>query len=340
MRKFLLAVALLLGIIFLIGQFSEVQTILQTLQKGDWRYLSLAFLVQMAWMGCVAASYWVIYRLLNLQEKFSVLFNLAAAANFVNVVAPTAGMGGMAVLVGHARQEEYSSGRAAIAGALFILFDYLGFMSVLAIGIFVLFRRNNLTWVEVSATLILVVIAVTLSVLLYLGTHSAEALGRALAWIARRVNVFTRLFVKRDSLSENRAQEFARDAAQGLMEIRAKPTNLLAPLGLALLNKLLLITVFTLIFLSFDVPFTPGTIIAGFSVSYLFLIVSPTPSGIGVVEGILTLTLRSLNVPLGAAAVIALAYRGVSFWFPLIIGMFSFRIMGGSKNIDTPQEFV
>lgn len=340
MRKFLIAVALLLGIIFLIGQFSEVQTILQTLQKGDWRYLGLAFLVQVVWMGCVAASYWIIYRLLNLHEKYYVLFSLAAAANFVNVVAPTAGMGGMAVFVGHARQEDYSSGRAAIAGALYILFDYLGFFCVLTLGIVVLFRRNNLTWVEISATMILVVIAVGLAVLLYLGTRSAEALGRALAWMVGLVNAGSRFFVKRDYLSEKRAHEFARDAAQGLKEIRANPANLLAPIVLALANKIILITVFTLIFLSFDVPFTLGTIIAGFSVSYLFLIVSPTPSGIGVVEGILTLTLRSLNVPLGAAAVIALAYRGVSFWFPLIVGMFSFRIMGESKNIDTPEEYV
>lgn len=340
MRKFLIALAIMLGVIFIIGQFSEVQSILQTLQKGDWRYLGLAFLVQTIWMGNVAASYGIIYRLLNLSEPLGVLFNLAASANFINVVAPTAGMGGMAVFVGHAQKENYSSGRAAIAGALYILFDYVGFLIVLALGIFVLFRRNHLTGIEIGASVILVLIAASLAVMLYLGTRSAEALGKALAWLAAGVNRGSRLLIKRDYLSEQRAYSFARDAAEGLKEIRGKGPLLWIPAGLALTNKLLLITVFTLVFLAFDVPFTPGTIIAGFSISYLFTIVSPTPSGIGIVEGALTLTLRSLNVPLGAAAVIALAYRGISFWFPLLIGMFSFRILGESKDIDTPSEVV
>lgn len=330
----------MLGVIFIIGQFSEVQSILQTLQQGDWRYLTFAFIVQLVWMFNVAASFRVIYRLLNLSETVSVLFNLAAAANFVNIVAPTAGMGGMAVFVGHAQKENYSGGKAAIAGALYLLFDYLGFLIILSLGIFVLFRRNHLTGIEVGASIILILIAAALTVLLYLGTRSAQALGRALAWLARAVNVFSQLLIKRDYLSEQRAYGFARDAAEGLREIRSKRINLLMPAGLALTNKLLLISVFTLIFLAFDVPFSLGTIIAGFSISYLFTIVSPTPSGIGVVEGLLTLTLRSLNVPLGAAAVIALAYRGITFWFPLFIGMFAFRILGESKDIDTPSEYV
>jgi uncharacterized membrane protein YbhN (UPF0104 family) len=122
-RKFIIALAILLGVIFIIGQLSEVQSIIETLQQGDWRFLIIAFLVQTVWLGNVALSYWAIYRLLNLREKTFTLFNLAAAANFVNVVAPTAGMGGMAVFVSHARKESYSGGRAAIAGALYVLFD-------------------------------------------------------------------------------------------------------------------------------------------------------------------------------------------------------------------------
>ena len=68
---------------------------------------------------------------------------------------------------------------------------------------------------------------------------------------------------------------------------------------------------------AFEVPFTAGTIIGGFSISYLFLIVSPTPSGIGIVEGIMPLALSSLSVPWSQAVIITLAYRGITFWLPL-----------------------
>ncbi len=340
MRKFIFAIAILLGVIFLIGKLAEVQAVVATMQKGDWRFLILAFGIQIIWLGNVAISYWTIFRVLDLHETPLTLFNLAAAANFINVVAPTAGMGGMAVFVGQSRKAGYSSGRAAIAGALYVLFDYLGFICVLALGIFVLVRRNNLTWIELTASIILVIIAAGLAVLLYLGTRSANTLGRTLAVMAGWINIGSRFLLKRNYLSERRAYEFAQDAADGLVEIKSRPTNLFLPAALALTNKLLLIVVFMLVFLAFGVPFTAGTIVAGFSISYLFMIVSPTPSGIGVVEGVLTLTLRSLNVPLGAAAVIALAYRGIAFWFPLLIGMVAFRIVGTDEDIDTPKEYV
>jgi uncharacterized protein (TIRG00374 family) len=78
-------------------------------------------------------------------------------------------------------------------------------------------------------------------------------------------------------------------------------------------------------FLAFQVPFSIETIIGGFAISYLFLIVSPTPSGIGIVEGIMPLALTSLRVPWSEAVVITLAYRAVTFWFPLAVGAWAIR---------------
>ena len=94
---------------------------------------------------------------------------------------------------------------------------------------------------------------------------------------------------------------------------------------LAFANKALLMCVLTASFLAFQVPFSIETIIGGFAISYLFLIVSPTPSGIGIVEGIMPLALTSLRVPWSEAVVITLAYRAVTFWYPLGIGAWAFR---------------
>jgi uncharacterized membrane protein YbhN (UPF0104 family) len=66
----------------------------------------------------------------------------------------------------------------------------------------------------------------------------------------------------------------------------------------------------------------------------MFMIVSPTPAGIGVVEGALTLGLHSLNVSLGNAALVALAYRGITFWIPLLFGMLSLRWLGRAEKIQ------
>ena len=61
MRKLIFAIALLLGTMFLIGQFAEMQAIVDTLKHGDWRFFVLALLVEALWVVNVAVSYRVIF---------------------------------------------------------------------------------------------------------------------------------------------------------------------------------------------------------------------------------------------------------------------------------------
>jgi hypothetical protein len=100
-------------------------------------------------------------------------------------------------------------------------------------------------------------------------------------------------------------------------------------------KQTLLIMIFFLMFLAFNQPFSVGTLIAGYSIGYLFLIVSPTPSGIGFVEGSMTLALASFRIPLAAAGLITLAYRGITLWLTILYGMVSLRII--NRKNDSPS---
>jgi hypothetical protein len=41
MRKFLFALVLLIGVLFIMARFAEVQAIVETLQRGDWRFIAV-----------------------------------------------------------------------------------------------------------------------------------------------------------------------------------------------------------------------------------------------------------------------------------------------------------
>ena len=337
MRSLIIALVLLLGLVFVFIHFGEVQAIADTLQRGDWRFLLLAVGVQVAWVLNMAASFRAVYRGIGLEEKIERLFLAVAAANFINVVAPSGGMGGIAIFISQANKRGQSTARVTVAGVLVVLFDYLGFLCVLCLGLIVLLRRNHLGSIEVIASVILAFIACVLASILYVGMRSADAMGRLLAWMARLGNRILHPFIHREYISEDRAINFAREAAEGLQLLRQKPENLLMPAALGLSSKALMISILFLVFLAFDVPFSVGTLIAGFSIGYLFIIMSPTPAGIGFVEGALTLSLRSLNVPLGAATVVALAYRGITLWIPLFFGMLAFRWLSRETGIQSPK---
>jgi uncharacterized protein (TIRG00374 family) len=327
MRKFIIAVVLFLGFVFVVAKLAEIQSIAETLQRGIWWFLGLALIIEFLWFINCGASFRAIYRAMGIEEQLGTLSLIVSAANFVNVIAPSAGVGGLAIFISEARRRNYSPARAAVAGVLFLLFDYLGLISILLVGLVILIRRNDLTLVVILASAALVGLAMLFAFLLNLGMQSALALGNTLARMAHFINRILHPFIHRDYLSEVRAHEFAHDAADGLIKMRDDPKTMLMPLFLALTNKTALIIILTLVFLAFKIPISIGTIIACFSIGYLFVIISPTPAGIGVVEGALTLALTSMYISLEDAAVITLSYRGITFWIPLLFGMVSLRVL-------------
>jgi hypothetical protein len=92
--------------------------------------------------------------------------------------------------------------------------------------------------------------------------------------------------------------------------------------------------VLLLMFYAFNIPPRISTLFASFALAYLFLIISPTPAGIGIVEGVLTLGLTSLAVPLSAAALIVLGYRAITFWLRLFVGM----ILVQQFSLQSPDQ--
>jgi uncharacterized protein (TIRG00374 family) len=340
MRNFIIAVGLLLGVIFLATNFTEIEQITATLQRGDWRFILLSVLLVLLWLVNMAASYKTIFHVIGIEETLGQLLILTASATFINVIAPSGGVGGMSVFIADARQKGKTGARALVAGALFVIFDYLGFFLLLSLGLIVLFRRNILGGTEIAASVILLLMFTGMSLLLYLGFKSEQALADALAWLARAGNRLLKPLRRRKKFSEEGARSIAHDAVGGLNELRNRPLELIYPFLLAISNKLLLLLIFFLTFKAFQVPASIGTLIAGTSLSYLFLIVSPTPYGLGVVEGVLTLALRSMYIPVSDALVITIAYRGVIFWIPLLLGAVSIRWVGkpAEKELDRSPE--
>ncbi len=335
MRKFVLALVLLLALYFFLTRAADVEKVVITLQRGDWRWLTLAVGLHFAWIVNVAASYRAIYRLLGLKERLEWLLVLSLAADFVNIVAPAAGVSGAAVFIADSHQRDQPTGRVTAAVALAVLYDYLGFFIVLGLGLAVLIRRDQLGIAEIVASLVLVIVAVIIGGLLYLGMRSGEGLGNALAKIGSIINRVLRPFIRRDYLDLQQAHSFANDVSEGLIQARRSRGGVVLPAALALCKQALLISILFMVFMAFAQPFSVGTIIAGYAIGYLFMIVSPTPSGIGFVEGAMTLALVSLNVPLAAAAVITLAYRGISLWLTLAYGLIAFRWLGRHPSAST-----
>src|SRR5688500_11137758 len=97
MRNFIFVILLFLGIALVILSFGEIETIVNTLQQGNLWFVLLMLLAQVAWFFVIGRMYRSVYHLLGMDDTTVNLSIVAAAANFINIVAPTAGMGGIAL---------------------------------------------------------------------------------------------------------------------------------------------------------------------------------------------------------------------------------------------------
>ncbi len=325
MRKIFWIAIVFLTVGFIFFSFSELQSITEILRQANLGILLAAIFVQLFWVYNLGLTFQSIYWLMGLKENSFYLAKLAAATNFVNVVAPTLGLGGMALFVNYGKKRGYPGGKVTATTAIFLLLDHGSFIAILLLGIIVLIRRNNLSTGEIGAASFLLLVFSVFFSLILIGMRSAKKLEAVLRYLTRLVNRITAPFIHRPYINEARATHFANEVAEGLINIRRYPKRLLKPIFFSLLNKSLLVFVVLMMFTAFKVPFSAGTIIGGFSIGYLFQLVSITPSGVGFMESAFTLGLKSLGVNWGHAVIITLSYRAITLWFPLGLGAIAFR---------------
>ena len=147
--------------------------------------------------------------------------------------------------------------------------------------------------------------------------------------IQNLVNAVFRFFKRPEPLphKDNTHEEWAVSQVTQFREsaemVFADPKRLLAPAGVAILAHLLNMFSLHVLLAAFDIGPDFGASLSAFSVCLLFWIVSPSPDGIGFVEGFVAHNLTKMHVAQWPAALAAaLAFRGITLYLPVVIGAF------------------
>lgn len=312
----------------------EITNILSVLGDADGRWLLLAVAAQVLWLFIIAGALIACYRLLGINEKLSRMVPVMAAANFINVVAPSYGAGAMAVFIADGRQRGKPAGKVSTASLLYSAYDYLGMLISIGLGFAILAYHQLLKPGYIIAAVFVFSIGISLTFIMVMGVFAADQLEPLLTGLARWVNRRLKPFIRRDLLNLRRISKLARDIAAGLHEIRRSPTNLILPAVLTIARKVSMVLILYLVSLAYRTPLELPNLVATFSISYLFTIASFTPSGVGFVETAMPVTMNSFGVGWDKAVAIALAYRGITFWLTLAYGIIAVRWVGYKPTPD------
>ncbi|MCA9375086.1 flippase-like domain-containing protein, partial [Candidatus Dojkabacteria bacterium] len=123
-----------------------------------------------------------------------------------------------------------------------------------------------------------------------------------------------------------------------IFEDESRRGGILSAVLRSLLMHLCQIGVLVTVFWAFGAH--PGlmSIISIYSVLFLFTIISPTPQGIGVVEGFAQLAMVPFGIDKSLGLVVTLAYRAINLWIPVAIGFVVFRMNGVEVQVKTSVD--
>jgi uncharacterized protein (TIRG00374 family) len=296
---------------FFVSRRAEVEAVVRTLARGQWGWLLAAALLQAASYTLYALDYRQAFRSVGIRERALSLLPILLASLAVGEVAPVGWAAGSAVFVRYAVGKGSPPERAAIGTLLAQAADLLAFTAAFVLGMAFLFLQHDLQPAEIAGAVMLLCMN--------------AALGTVLLLALWQPGILPRLLRRLPSRTVDRAKRLAEGLAATAAEVRSNPqwpaTALSAALGAHVLNVVSLY----LVFLAFHQSVGLGVLVTGYGIGTLAWMASPVPAGVGVVEGAMALAYTSLGVPAGSAAVIAIAYRGLSFWLPLIAGIVFLR---------------
>jgi phosphatidylglycerol lysyltransferase len=319
-------IVLVLTVLFLwlvVSRFTELEQLRSTLAQGQWGWIFAAVLTQILYYWVFTASYQSAFYTIDISTRTRDLIPVTLGSLFINVVVPAGGAGGAALFADDLARRGKPAAGAASGVLLQLIADFSAFTLLLIPGLIYLFIRHDLKAYEIVAAVILLLVTVGLSGVLMLGVWKPEWLRRLFAssqytagWIYGRFN-------RSLSLADDWAQKNAKEFNQASAAVASHPLRLIRTVALAFLAHLIDIMSLYILFRAFNQPIGLDTLVAGYAVGILFWIVSITPQGIGVVEGVMALTFTSLGIPAAVAATVVLAFRGLTFWIPMLLGFFA-----------------
>jgi len=342
-RRWLLWLLMIGFVWVVVSRYTEIEELLKILGQGQLLWVLAAALLQMGYYTVFAALYQAAFHTVEVKSRLRELLPLMFASVFVNVAAPTAGASAMALFMDDSARRGESPTRTAAGIVLVLVTEFSAFLPLLALGLVYLFLQHDLELYQIIGAILMVLLIMGLTAVLLLGLWRPGVLHRLLLWTKLVANRVGGWFNRPALLSEDWPEATAAEFQEAARAIVAHPRRLAYTLTVALeLHLVDLLSLYTL-FRAFRQPVSFGALLAGYAMGFLFWIVSPTPQGVGVVEGVMALVYTSLGVGAEGATVIALAFRGLTFWLPFGAGFLLLRRLktfraGAQTPGDSPRR--
>jgi len=314
--------ALFLAVLLRVADLGALRT---ALLPAAPQWLLAATLLAAAFAVNQGALYQGVFAVLGEDVRLGQAVHLSLVMAFGSLALPGGTASGIAYFVSAANDRGIGPSRALLASLAYYLFEYGALLPVLLIGVAVLRLHHDLAPASLAALAFFYGTALGTAGLMVWGVVRPHTVARTLtvsaAWLHRMVPGIRRFLIP------PAVARFADEIQEILVLARRRPFRALRPLLHAALLQVIALALLDAVFVALGVRLAPAVLVAGYAVGTIFMLVSITPSGAGIVEGAMTVTFASLGVPLEVAASATVLFRLYTFWLPMITGFLTLRFM-------------
>ncbi len=275
-----------------------------------------------------AYAYKAVFRCVDEEVKYLHIVPLVFSVTFANDCAPTAGTAGSVLIAAWSHKQGLDMGKSVTVVFLEKIGYFGGFAVVMLIGFAILIFTGQMVWYLALGGLAVLLMIFTFGFVMWLGYSHVETEQRLFAWIESLVNRALVAFKRKPA--EPWAARIAASFHEAASIAVDKPRALIVMFCRMVLLHACDCMCFIFVGFAFGytyIPFLMASYVAGFIIATFIL------QTIGAVEILLALVLSAYGATPAQAAAIALAYRGLIFWIPFVIGAICINITGQQKQV-------
>ncbi|MEI7792194.1 MAG: lysylphosphatidylglycerol synthase transmembrane domain-containing protein [Candidatus Berkelbacteria bacterium] len=318
--KIFFFVVIVAAIFYGFKHFGETADVVKALIHGDWRWVSLALIIQISYFPFYAKYLKVCFDYFQLGYSQKRLMQVFLATKFTNIVFPLATVGQVALFTAEAKREGDSGTSATFAAGLAMIVDVISFWIVSLVPILILEKNHILKPYYLYAFLILSFAVVILTVFILLYFKNKKFAKVAFGFFSRNMNKFG------TSLEKEEVPIMAGKLRHYLPKL----------LGYSIFLQIMNISTLFLLYLAFGQTLYLSNVVTSYTIGMLFTIVSITPQGAGFAEAAMVLAMVASGMPLSNAILITAAFRGLQIALPFFVGFVYFqklKLLSDNKKV-------
>ncbi|PID31010.1 hypothetical protein CSA80_02355 [Candidatus Saccharibacteria bacterium] len=321
----IVTVAALLALVFAIrGQLKET---LENLSQINAWVLLLMPLTQLLNYDAQTRLYRDLFAIVGNKLRYKDLYKSALALNYVNTVFPSGGVSGISYFGARMKGDSITGSKASAVQLFKLVMYFLSFEGLILLGVFALAVQGHMNSIILLLASSIATVVVMLTVGMGFVISSKRRISGFFTYLSSWLNRLIRLVRPKnlEAIKIDKVRRVFDDLNENYTMMSSDWSRLKKPMLWALLANFWEVMTIYVVYMAFGDLVNVGSVILAYAIANFAGLISVLPGGVGIYEGLMTLTLTATGVPSRLSLPVTVMYRILNISIQIIPGAYFYH---------------